>query len=88
MSHAQPTIPSSEEKSSRHIARIAKFLDDKKPSEFALFQTYRSYSISFNFSCQMLAKFWGVESDRTVSKFRKGKIKFWCCVHLLHKAGA
>ena len=41
---------SSEEKSSRHIARIAKFLDDNKPSEFALFQIHRSYSFSFNLS--------------------------------------
>ena len=39
----------------------------------------------------MLAKFGeggGVESERTVSKFRKRKRKFLCCVHLLHKASA
>ena len=60
-------------------------------SEFARFQTS---SILFNFifiSQIMLAKFGeggGVESERTVSKFRKRKRKFLCCVHLLHKASA
>ena len=36
----------------------------------------------------MLAKFSGVESERTVYKFRKTKRKSLWCVHLLHKAGA
>ena len=60
-------------------------------SEFARFQTS---PILFNFifiSQIMLAKFGeggGVESERTVSKFRKRKRKFLCCVHLLHKASA
>ena len=59
-------------------------------SEFARFQTS---SILFNFifiSQIMLAKFGGggVESERTVSKFRKRKRKFLCCVHSLHKASA
>ena len=35
----------------------------------------------------MLAKFSGVEFERTVSKFWKRKRKFFCCVHLLYKAG-
>jgi len=48
---------SSEEKSSHHIASLAKFLDYNKPSEFALFQTHRSYSISFNLS--NVAEIWG-----------------------------
>ena len=37
----------------RHVAMVAKFLDDNKPKKSlkslsALFQTYPSYSISFN----------------------------------------
>ena len=43
-------MASREGKSSSHIAMIATFLDNNKPSEFALFQTHRSYSISFNLS--------------------------------------
>ena len=31
--------------------------------------------------------FW-IESDRTVSEFRKRKRNFLCCVHLLRKVGA
>ena len=37
---------------------------------------------------QMLAPFSRDESQRTVSKVRKRKIKFLCCVHPVHKAGA
>jgi len=44
-------------------------------SEFVLFETS---SIQFHLICQMLAKFSGVESDRTVSKVRKRK--FLCSV--------
>ena len=44
--------------------------------------------ISFHFICQMLAKFSGVESERTVFKFRKRKSKLLRFVHLLHKASA
>ena len=36
----------------------------------------------------MLAKFSVVEFKRTISKFRIRKRKFFCCVHLLCKAGA
>ena len=50
------------------------------------FKLHRSYSISFNW--HMLAKFSRVESERSVSKFRRGKRQLPCCVHLLHKAGA
>ena len=60
-------------------------------SEFARFQT-SSILFSFIFISQiMLAKFGGgggVESERTVSKFRKRKRTFLFCVHLLHKASA
>ena len=45
--------------------------------EFALFQT-SSIFIQFQLICQMLAKFSGVESERTVFKFRKEK-KFVLC---------
>ena len=44
--------------------------------------------IQFHLICQMLAKFSGVESEMTVSKFRKRKRNFLCLVPLLHKAGA
>lgn len=41
------------EKSLRHVALVAKFLDNNNPkphlkSVFGLFQSYRSYPISFN----------------------------------------
>ena len=36
----------------------------------------------------MLATFSRDESERTVSKIRKRKRKFLCCVHRVHKAGA
>ena len=36
----------------------------------------------------MLATFSRVESERSVSKFRRGKRQLPCGVHLLHKAGA
>ena len=62
-----------QEKLLRHVAMVAKFLDDNKPkihlkSEFAL-KLHRSYSISFNLS-------------------NVGEIFCLCCVHLLRKAGA
>ena len=55
-------------------------------SEFAQLQTS---SILFNFIIFNLAnvgEIFSVESERTVSKFRKGERQFLCCVHLLHKA--
>ena len=80
-----------EEKSLRHVAMVAKFLDDSKSkrhlkSGFALFQLHRSYLISFNLST--VGEIFWVESERTVSKFRKRKRKFSCCAYLLQKAGA
>ena len=35
----------------------------------------------------MLAKLTGIVSERAVSKFRKRKRTFLCCVQVLHKAG-
>ena len=49
------------------------------------FKLHRSYLISFNLS-NVGEIFW-VESERTVSKFRKRKRKFLCCDHLLDKVG-
>ena len=45
--------------------------------------------ILFHLICHMLTKFSGVESESTVSKFRKRKRKrpFFLCAHVLHKAG-
>ena len=68
-----------EERSLRHVAMVATFLDDNKPkshlkSGFALFQT-SSILISFNLS-NVGEIFW-VVSERTVSKFRKRK-KIFC----------
>ena len=69
------------EKSLRHVAMVAKFLDDNKPikslkSLFALFQLHRSYSISFNLIWQILAKF-SSGPYLSLSKFRKRKGKFF-----------
>ena len=74
-----------DEKSLRHVAMIAKFLDDNKPnhrlkSEFPLIQ--------FHLLCKILEKLSGADSERTISEFSKRKRNFLCCVHQLHKAGA
>ena len=79
-----------EEKSLRRVAMVAKFLDDNKPKTW-LKKWIRTASnfidlIQFHLIWQMLAKFPRVESERTVSKFRRGKRQLLCCVHLLHKA--
>ena len=70
----------------------SKFLDDKKP-KISLKKWIRTVSnfddlIQFDLICQMMAKFSGVKSERTVSKFRKRKRNFSCCARLLRKAGA
>ena len=80
------------EKSLCHVAMVAKFLDDNKP-KISLKKWIRTVSnfddlIQFHLICQMMAKFSGVESERTVSKFRKRKRKFLRCARLLRKAGA
>ena len=69
------------EKSLRHLAVVAKFLDDNKPKT-SLLKWVRTVSsfidvIQFNSICQILAKLSGVKSERTVSKFRKKKENFW-----------
>ena len=54
---------------------VATFLDDNKPkTSVASFIDH----IQFNLICQMAAKFSWVESERTVSKFRKRKRTFFC----------
>ena len=81
-----------EEKSLRHVAIVAKFLDDNKPKihlkrELAVWlKLHRSYSIPFNVS--NVGDISGVESEGTLPKFRKRKRKFLSRLHLLHKAGA
>ena len=64
-----------EEKSLRHVAMIAKFLDDNKPikslkSLFPLFQT------QFHVIWQILAKF-SLGPYLSLSKFRKKKEKIF-----------
>ena len=73
----------------RHVVKVAKFLDDNKPKT-SLKQCIHTASnfidlIQFHLIWQMLAKFSQVESERTVSKCRRGKRQLLCCVHLLHK---
>ena len=48
------------------------------------FKLHQSYSISSGsrLICKMLAKFSGVESERTVLKFRERQRNFLCCVYL------
>ena len=73
---------------------VAKFLDDNKPKT-SLKKRIRTvsninfdYLIQFHLTCLMMAKFSGVKSERTVSKFRKRERKFWRRARLLRKAGA
>ena len=86
-------LTNGEEKSLRHVAMVAKCLVDNKPKT-SLKKGIRVVSnyidlIQFQLICQMLAKFSGLESKRTISKLRKRERKFLCCVHLVrHKAGA
>ena len=70
----------------------SKFLDDNKPKT-SLKKWIRAVSnfdglIQFHLICQMLAKFSGIKSEKTVSKFRKRKRQFLRCARLLRKAGA
>ena len=74
---------SREEKSLRHVAMVAKFLDDNKQKSFKLNRLYR-----MSFHLPNVGEFSGVESERTVSKFRKRKRQYLCCVHILHNVGA
>ena len=68
-----------------HLAIVAKFLDDKPRT--SLKKWIRTVSdfinlIQFHLVSPILAKFSGVESERTVSKFRKRKRNF--CVVLTY----
>ena len=69
-----------EDKSLRLVAMVAKFPEDHKPKT-SLKKWIRTVSnfndvIQFHLTFQMLAKFSGVESERTVSKLRKEKENF------------
>ena len=80
-----------EEKSLRHVAMVAKVLDDNKPKihqkeNLHRFKLHRSYLISFNLS--KVGEIFLVESERTVSKFKKWKTKFFELIHRLLEAGA
>ena len=87
MNFENSKLSNREEKSLRYLAIVANFWMTanrkrhlKVNSHF--FKLHWSYSTSFIFKiCQILAKF-GVEPERTVSKFRKRKRKFLCCVHV------
>ena len=76
-----------EEKSLRHVAMVAKFLDDNKPKTSLIkwICTVSNFDdlIAFLLICQMLTKFSGVKSVRTASKFRKRERKF--CVKRVRK---
>ena len=65
-----------EEKSLRHVAMVAKFLDDKKPiSNFIDL-------IQFHLICQMLAKFSGLNPNGPYVSLEKEKETF--CVVLAY----
>ena len=69
----------SREKSLRHVAMVAKFLDDNKPktSLKKWIHTVTNFIdlIQFHLICQMLAKFSGVKSERIMSKLTKKEKK-------------
>ena len=72
---------------------VAKFLDDNKAKTSLKKWIPRTVSnfidlIQFLFIFKILAKLSGIESQRTISEFRKRKRKSLCCVHQLHKASA
>ena len=68
-----------EEKSLRHVAMVAKFLDDDKSeshlkSEFSLFQLHRSFLISFNLS--KVGEIFGLNSKGPYLSLEKEKEDF------------
>ena len=73
----------------RHVAMVAQFLVDKKlkTSLQKWICTVSNFTdlIQFHLICQMLAKFWGFDYKRTVSRFRKRKRNILCCAHQLPK---
>ena len=64
-----------EEKSFRHVAMVATFLDDSKPKTALKKWIFALFLIQFHLICQILAKFSGFESERTLSKFRAREIR-------------
>ena len=84
-------ISNEEEKSLRHVAMVAQFLDDNKAikspkSLFALFQTL---TILFNiiyFGKSWRNFFWDL--IYCYLSLEKESDNFLCCVHILHKAGS
>ena len=84
-----------EDKSLRHVAMVAKFLDDNKLKTTLEINKKRIRTVSnfddliqFHIICQITAKISAVKSERIVCKFRKRKRKFLCCVRVLCEAGA
>ena len=73
-----------EEKLLRHVGMVAKFLDDTKPKtkseKWSCTVSNFIELTQFHLICQMLGKFSGVKSERTVSNFRQRKRKLLCCV--------
>ena len=76
------------EKSLRHVATVAKFLDLNKRKICIRIDLNFIALIQFHSICQMLAKFSRVESEKTESKFRNRKRKLLSRVHVLHQARA
>ena len=62
-----------EEKSFRHVAMVATFLNDSKPKTALKKWIFTLFLIQFHLICQMLAKFSRFESERTLFTFRKKK---------------
>ena len=78
------------EKTLSHVATVAKFLDDNKP-KISLKIWIRTVSDLVNLTqvhliCQVLAKFSGVESERTASKLRKRPFIFVLCSRTIKRA--
>ena len=73
-----------EEKSLRHIAMVAKFLDDNKPKASLKKRIHTVTNlidlIRFHLFCQMLAKFQGLNPKRPYLSLEK-KRQFLCCAH-------
>ena len=62
-----------EKKSLSHVAMVAKFLDDNNQKTSLKIVSDFIDLVQFQLICQMLAKFTGVKSERTVFKFRNVK---------------
>ena len=71
-----------QEKSLRHVAMVARFLDDSKPKKslkslLALFQLHQSYSISFNLANR------GATTAKKFTKQRDARAKLLSCCLLI-----